>query len=420
MRRRLYLKIYLAFVTVLLGCILTVGIAAHTLRDGVGPVPGQLVDASWLILEGLPTPGAPDFDAALADRAERLGVELTLRSGDGALIAATGEPLPATDSKERACWVRHAGKAGLVVPLADGGQVGLTMPTNPHDHWRRFLATLVLLGLVIALGCLPVARGITRRIERLQEGVERFGSGDLAARVDVRGQDEVARLAGEFNRAAERIEGLVARQKRVLASASHELRSPLARLRMALELLDPGDDGERRDYLVGAVQDIEELDELIEHLLLTARIEAGGRIEDPEPVDLAALLASEAARTGATVHDAPATVPGDRRMLGLLLRNLLENARRHGGEAPAEARIVVEGSRVRIDVEDRGPGVPADQRERVFEPFYRPDGHREGGGGVGLGLALAREIARHHGGDVTCEDRPGGGSRFVVTLLMEG
>jgi signal transduction histidine kinase len=216
--------------------------------------------------------------------------------------------------------------------------------------------------------------------------------------------------------AAERIEGLVERQRRVLASASHELRSPLARIRMTLGLLE-SDDAERQEFVDGAIRDTSELDELIGHLLLTARLEATGPLVGPLPVELLELARAEAERTGAEVLGEPVTVAGDPTMLGLMLRNLLENARRYGGEAAARVVVARRQDVVELAVEDEGPGIREPERERIFEPFYRPAGHREGAhGGVGLGLALAREIARHHGGDVVYRPREGGGSRFVVTL----
>ncbi|MCA9572718.1 MAG: sensor histidine kinase, partial [Myxococcales bacterium] len=129
-------------------------------------------------------------------------------------------------------------------------------------------------------------------------------------------------------------------------------------------------------------------------------------------VDLRALLAEEAAHTGARVEGPAREVEGDPGLLRRLVRNLLENAARHGG-GEVEARTTAEG----FEVADRGPGVRPEDRELIFEPFHRPAGHSEGAdGGVGLGLWLVREIATRHGGSVRCEAREGGGARFVVRL----
>jgi signal transduction histidine kinase len=307
-------------------------------------------------------------------------------------------------------------------------------PPNAGGPWMRppfgFWWMLALVGLAVALAAYPIIRRLTLRLEALQRGVERWGSGDLSARVPVQGQDEVAFLATRFNSAAERIQTLVESQKallnahkNLLANASHELRSPLARIRMGLELMAPTFD-------TGAAQraeisrSITELDQLIDEILLASRLDSGQTDNEPmEVLDLTGLAAEECSRVNAELiaeAQAPAVLlRGSPRLLRRLLRNLLENARRYssgditlalsaGGSAAAPLAV--------IRVNDRGPGVPAAQRERIFEPFYRLPGASEREGGVGLGLALVKSIAERHGGTVRCEDNPGGGASFVVEL----
>ena len=307
-------------------------------------------------------------------------------------------------------------------------------PSNAGGPWMRppfgFWWMLGLVGLAVALAAYPIIRRLTLRLEALQRGVERWGSGDLSARVPVQGQDEVAFLATRFNSAAERIQTLVESQKallsahkNLLANASHELRSPLARIRMGLELMAPSLD-------TGATQraeisrSITELDQLIDEILLASRLDSGQTDNEPmEVLDLTGLAAEECSRVHAELiaeAQAPAMLlRGSPRLLRRLLRNLLENARRYssgditlalsaGGSAAAPLAV--------IRVNDRGPGVPAAQRERIFEPFYRLPGASEREGGVGLGLALVKSIAERHGGTVRCEDNPGGGASFVVEL----
>ena len=257
--------------------------------------------------------------------------------------------------------------------------------------------------------------GVTGRLERLQARVVALGAGKLSARVVVEGRDEVADLARCFNDAAERIEQLVNAQQTLLASASHELRTPLARMRVAIELLT-GD--ERPEIRERVSKDIAELDELIGELLLASRLDTIDGLERSEDIDLLALLAEEAARSGGEVSGEPVNVRGDPRMLRRLLRNLLENARRYGAGSPVEASVTRADGHARVRVEDRGPGVPEAERERIFQPFYRTPGTRETGEGVGLGLALVRQIAGHHGGRARCIAREGGGTRFEVTLPL--
>jgi signal transduction histidine kinase len=296
----------------------------------------------------------------------------------------------------------------------------LVRHAHRHRHADALWAGALALIAAVALGAWPLVRRVTRRLERLQTQVDALGAGDLGARVEVEGRDEVAALAASFNRAAGQIARLVDAQRSMLAGASHELRSPLARIRLALELhaRDP-----RPGLREQIERDVAEMDELIGELLLASRLDAAVPPGPLRDVDLLALVAEEAARTGAIVSGEPVVVAtSDSRMLRRLIRNLLENARRHGGGAEVEAsvRSVDASSRARavLRVDDRGPGVPEAERERIFEPFYRREGARsEGaGGGVGLGLALVRRIARHHGGEARCLARPGGGTRFEVVL----
>jgi signal transduction histidine kinase len=274
------------------------------------------------------------------------------------------------------------------------------------------LLSLLTLGAVIGVLVLPVVRRITGRLERLQRAVESLGAGDLRARVAVEGRDEVARLARSFNQAADRIEALVGHQKTMLANASHELRTPLTRIRLALELIGPAvDDGHRG----GLQQDIRELDALIDEILLVSRLEALPHLEVTEPVDLLALAAEECARHDhVDLEGTPATVKGDPRLLLRLMRNLLDNASRHG-KPPVQVRLRTTEGRVELIVRDHGAGLPEDEMDRVFEPFYRGSAASERAG-TGLGLALARQIARHHGGELGCRYEPQGSFALVLSI----
>lgn len=319
----------------------------------------------------------------------------------------------------------------------DGQVLNLELPRPkrpPRNAWSRapfgFGWMLGVVALAVALGAYPIIRRLTQRLEGLQRGVERWGSGDLSARVAVQGSDEVAFLAERFNHAAERIETLMESQKALLAShksllanASHELRSPLARIRMGLELMGEGAGSSQRAEIS---RSISELDQLIDEILLASRLDARQADAEPfETVDLTGLAAEECARVqaelGTATQTESLTLQGSARLLRRLIRNLLENARRYSnGEISLELAQTGAGAQQRavIRVNDRGPGVPADQRERIFEPFYRLPGASEREGGVGLGLALVKSITARHGGKVRCEDRPGGGASFVVELPM--
>lgn len=313
------------------------------------------------------------------------------------------------------------------VTLKDGQTLRIDMPPRanrrppgpPPPPWTRppfgFLWMLGLVGLAVALGVYPIVRRLTQRLEALQRGVQRWGDGDLSVRVPVHGQDEVADLSERFNSAAERIESLMASQKSLLANASHELRSPLARIRMGLELMGPQASSSARDEIS---RNIGELDQLIDEILLASRLDAKeADVGTVEVVDLVGLAAEECARNHADldVGTQPVEVRGVAKLLRRVLRNLLENAHRYS-TGDVVVNVSQAGATAELRVSDRGHGVPPDQRERIFEPFYRLPGASERNGGVGLGLALVKSIVDRHGGAVRCEETPGGGATFVVTL----
>ena len=273
----------------------------------------------------------------------------------------------------------------------------------------------MVLFLAVAGGAFPVVRRLTRRLESLKQGVEAFGAGALHQRVAEDGQDEVAAVGVSFNRAATRIEALVRSHQSLLANASHELRSPLARLKMAVQMLEDAGPAQRPALRREIHTNIAELDALVEEVLLAGRLDATTALDAREGVDILGLLAEEAARVGAEVQGDSVQMQADERLLRRALRNLLENAKRYGGDA-IHASVESRDGQVLVRVCDRGPGVPPAYRERIFEAFFRLPGHAEREGGVGLGLSLVRQIAERHGGRVRCEPRAGGGSCFVLEL----
>jgi signal transduction histidine kinase len=377
-------------------------------------------------------------------RAERLAEvparEVVLRNGSGQVIGSTSVQPVRVPGRGVEFHVQ------LPPGLQGGEQLAISLPPRPRGGARDgpprdpppwwalggpgdrgsapsigFVSLLIGFALAVALGSYPIVRRLTLRLEGLQRGVERLGAGDLRARVDESGHDEAAFLAKRFNRAADQIEALIQSQKSLLANASHELRSPLTRIRMALELMDTAPSASLKAELS---RNIAELDALIDEILLSSRLEtqaSGALACVREPVDLLGLAAEEGARVGVELQwqgasdGAAAGTLGDAKLLRRMLRNLLENAQRHGGQ-DVSLTLSRDQNGFVIDVADRGPGVPSTEREAIFEPFYRSSQASERHGGVGLGLALVRSIVRQHGGRVQCVARDGGGARFVVHL----
>ena len=411
--QRLYLQFY---ATILLVLAAFVGAAAITWKLVEEETPQYLDIAAELTGALLPDRDAPQAEAqkALDALNRKLRFDLTLYRPDGTMIAMVGRPPPRFDPRRaRTGWRRGPGGPTFTLQVPDGRWLVARQVRERPSPILWVVGGLALLAIAIAVGSYPVVRRLGRRLERLKTGVEQLGSGDLGARVAVEGRDEVAALAASFNRSAQRIEELIAAHRLLLANCSHELRTPLARISVAASLLGEQADARTRDELK---RDIAELDHLIEEILLASRLEAVQGLERPEPVDLLAVAAEEAAHYDLEASGQPVTVDGDRLLLRRLVRNLLENARRYAGEGPVEVSVTSQAGRALLEVRDHGPGVPPDERERIFEPFYRPAATRETGRGSGLGLALVRDIAGRHGGTVVCLAADDGGSRFRVDL----
>lgn len=463
--KSLYLRIYVTVVAVLLLFATVSGwlFQRHLEQERVRAegVFGERMQA-WaeLIQRSLPGVEAPEDEqaAALRDWSQRLRLPLALDSVGGQRIAASdsflrrsaeggGRQLSVRLEDGRTLWIIRPLLRGNRVmrspppdaPPGEGagpgpgrdpgpGQAVFVRGPSPRDEllpfvptppgWPAYVGTLVLLAVLfvaVAAGAYPVVRRLTRRLESLKRGVEAFGAGQLAQRVEVGGRDEVAAVASSFNLAAARIEALVRANKSLLANASHELRSPLARMKMAVSMLDEAGPAQRERLKREIETNVAELDALVEEVLLASRLDAPQAPLPQDPVDLLALAAEEGARVDASVEGTSSVVRGDEKLLRRALRNLLENARRYGG-GEVHVDLVRAGRQVELRVCDRGPGVPADLRERIFEPFYRLPGHAEHAGGIGLGLSLVKQIAERHGGSVRCEGREGGGSCFVLAV----
>lgn len=323
--------------------------------------------------------------------------------------------------------------------------VGLGTLALALSPWRGVQALLVggLIAVAAGLAVRAVIGRLSRPVELLTEATRRFGQGELSHRIQIPQRlirwrrrrrprsrpgarphpgDELLDLALAWNDMAARIESLVTNQRELLAHVSHDLRSPLTRIRLALELLPQSPENAGR--LSALTVDLDELDRLVDDVLTVSRLDATGLPTHLAPVDLAGLCAELAARAaldptfaGAppSVSCPPLTLVADPALLRRALWNLLENAARHG--TPPVTLTVQDGDPVLIVVEDAGPGVPEVDRARLFEPFFRGDRARTGGParGSGLGLSIARRIARVHGGELDLVPSARG-ARFELSL----
>ncbi len=304
--------------------------------------------------------------------------------------------------------------------LPDQGWLVLRMPVPRPSPWRSptFLPAFGLMTAVAALLCFWAVRRLTGPVATLAEAAERLGRDVNATPLPEGGPDEVARAAVAFNTMASRIRRFVQDRTFLLTAIGHDLRTPITRLKLRAEFID---DDELRDKFLA---DLDELDTMVSATLAFGRDTAG--TEPAVSLDLGALLrtvldelsdarpdaADRMVFTGAehmTVHGRPVS-------LKRAFANLIGNAVKYGGAARVALAGPAAGAATVI-VEDDGPGVPPDQLERVFDPFYRvEDSRNRETGGTGLGLPIARNIFRAHGGDVTLANRPGGGLRVEVVL----
>ncbi len=432
---RLYTRIYLHS----LGVLLVVGVVtAATLAVGArGAGLREIAERVGRHATALLAEAHGDLDA-LAARTRQihadLDLDVTVRDLDGAVLARAGpersRPDPAEAAAVRAgrASVRSGPHWSVTAPIREPGSgavVGMAqIAGRRHSGWPAALFwPLLAVGavlLAVAGVTRPLARRLSRPLERLAAAADRLGSGDLAARAPEtsggrrrfrrgrRQADEIEALTRAFNGMADRLERLVRGQKELLANVSHELRSPLARVRVALPLVHGAGDAAAR--LADIESDLDELDRLIDDVLTGARLEATGLGPSRGPVDVAALLAEvaeRARRDPATAGQAVETrveggpaVVGDTALLRRALWNLVTNAARHGAP-PIRVDARAAGPWVLLSVSDEGPGIAPSDRERVLEPFARVDRARTPDGaaaGFGLGLTLARHIAAAHGG----------------------
>jgi two-component system, OmpR family, osmolarity sensor histidine kinase EnvZ len=375
--------------------------------------------------EAAPTPATL---ARIAGRAERLqALSITLQPGVAVPREKRRTLLPHDDTildralndrLDEAVWVdttRYPAYVDIRVAV-QGGALRIIAPRDrvyaargPAFVIELLIATLILTGVAILF-----IRNQVRSIERLASAAEAFGKGEDAPRFHPHGAREVREAGHAFLDMRARIQRHIEQRTTLLAAVSHDLRTPLTRLKLAVALAEPSP---RIEAIKG---DLAEMEHMVEEYLDFARGEGGEAVEPVEVAALLAQVAEAAGRSGATVELAapPAPLPARLRPNAVkrALSNLLMNAAAHGsGRVRLDAHRGEDGA-LEVAVDDDGPGIPDDLHEEAFKPFSRLDPSRRNAKGVGLGLAIARDVARGHGGDITLSRSPLGGLRATLRL----
>lgn len=347
----------------------------------------------------------------LVDYVDRLAAEIG-SPPDAAKAEAIARRLPITVSIDgpQVHWASHppnpwhekfddgdAERFGLVRRTADGHLIrfGLAPASWVHPRWGPWVTLAILLALT-ALAWHVVSRWLAP-LKDIGAGAERYGRGDFATPIPVQRDDELGDLAGRINRMADGLHGLLEAKRSLLLAISHELRSPITRARLNAELLP---DGAERDAVV---RDLAVMRDLVSDLLEGERLAGGHAALLAEPVNLPALVREAAGDAELAIDEGIGTVRADPVRLRLLLRNLLDNARRHGGAASKPQVFLrrADGDTLELGVRDHGPGVDPAVLPQLAQAFYRPDSARtRSAGGVGLGLHLCRLVAQAHGGEL--------------------
>ncbi|MBE0602092.1 MAG: HAMP domain-containing protein [Deltaproteobacteria bacterium] len=447
--RSLFLRIFIGFMggTVLVGILLLVlALTARPERIVFKPHEERLSRIGQELVAAYRAGGAAALRKSDHRREQTEEPPAVLFRNGGAPLSGREVPQPirqiaaetAVTGKKQAQRGPH-GLPLIAMPLGDGFVLvaGVPAPTplerffNPYGLTVRLGAAFLVAGLLSWI----LARSISSPIRTLQDATKRLADGDLSSRVvpSLGGRrDETAELGRDFDRMAERIGGLIDSQRRLLRDISHELRSPLARLNVALGLARKKAGAEAQPALDRMEREAERLNGLIGELLTLSLLESDTRGIERVPVDLQLLVREIAAdadfeadganRKVRVVQEEPAIVAGVQELLRRAIENVVRNAVRFTPEGTVvEIRLSRSGGHsrpgARISVRDRGPGVPEESLEKLFEPFYRvADARDRQTGGTGIGLAITRRAIRLHGGTVRASNDPEGGLNVVLEL----
>lgn len=431
-RRRLVLRVY-AFVAALSVAIMVALLVLPRYTRSPRYMEPQAAVVQYLI-ERLSLKQPKEFDEAMTRVEARLRGKLSLFDAKGALVRTNVEPaLEAPtpgelDELVQEKWSLDWGR--MVVRSDDRSLLAVYAPNRPGFPWSYVLPMGAVILLVVGAASIWFSRRLARPLDQLADAARRFGAGETTARAHLEREDELGDVGRAFDEMAERTSAVLQSQRQLMGDVSHELRTPLARIRVALELAAE-DPVAARDVLADVGTDLDEIDQLIGDILTTARLDGATAEITRHPMSLGELTDRAIERFAArhpsrtldrSIAGAERAIECDAVLLRRALDNLLDNAAKYSDVGTAvKFAVVPNGTKVAFEIVDGGIGMSPEELERAGTPFWRADGSRaRKTGGVGLGLALARRIARVHGGEVTLTSRPGQGTTARLEVPLQG
>lgn len=419
MKNSIFIKMFLIIVAS--GVLLNVGVTHLVFRRPPPPVDRLVRNGERYLRYLIPDLGeAPTFAKGKA-LANDLSVEIRIE-GQG-WSWKSSETAPEIEEMPDRFPGKGKGPGPFVVidynfPKAGPAKVLLLAPRGvqfrpPTSH----LFILVALISVVLLVIFFMIRWVLSPVKSFEKAIAAISGGDLSTEVTVNSTDELGRLGGAFNGMVKRIRQMISDKEQLLLDVSHELRSPLARAKIAVELM------EHSPMVDIVTRELDEIESMIHELLESSRLGSGHGQLKQERINLADLVSEVVGQYSHVdreidVNIQDAYVSADKLRLGIVVKNILDNALKH---SPAETAVKVSleqtGGEARLTVTDRGTGIPQSELKRVFEPFYRVDKSRDRKtGGFGLGLSLAYKIVVAHGGTIRLESEEGKGTTAIVIL----
>ncbi len=418
-RRSVFAKLLAVMVAMALFIPLLVGVFFVLV---VGPIAGRELEQLMADHAALLAASAPDLDAARRAAARlELGIRFEGPSGRWSTDETVPEPGTVARPEGAEPGLRSCGFACYVVTRPDGGTYVFVWKLHQRARVIHDRLLLALIGLLVAivLAAYAFLRRVLRPLGWLRDAVARLGEGDLDVTVGRRTSDEFGDLSEAFDRMVGRVREMVRSRDRLLLDVSHELRSPITRMKVALEL---GTDDAMKRRLE---PNVAEMEAMVTELLELERLR-GGRALELEDCDLVRIVRDAAQDfedrpPGVVLDTGPAqlTLRIDPAKVHSVIRNVLENAVKYSlpESGPVRVSMNAGASRVVVRIEDDGPGIPEKDLERLFEPFFRVDPSRSRRtGGYGLGLSLCKRIMEAHGGSIVASNRPGRGASFSITF----